>query len=172
MDSVYVNWSGHRVKLTWCPNKTRSNCEKITSVHGCCFYEGKILLVHIKDRGFNFPGGHLEGAETPEEAFHREAFEEGYVKGNIQYIGLIEVSHEENPLFDSKGKYPMIGYQMFFRMDIEECLPFLRQNESISRIWVEPNEVQYVINDHALALSVLEEALKLNQCIGKNMTKN
>lgn len=45
-------------------------------------------------------------------------------------------------------------------MDIEECCPFLRENETTSRIWVEPQEVPYVMNDHKLSLLVLEEALK------------
>lgn len=64
-----------------------------------------------------------------EEAFHREAFEEGYVKRPINYLGAIAVSHEENPLFNANSKYPLIGYQMFYYMEIQECLPFLRKHE-------------------------------------------
>ncbi|WP_235851574.1 hypothetical protein [Heyndrickxia camelliae] len=44
--------------------------------------------------------------ETPEQAFHREAFEEGYVKGELKYLGAIEVNHKENPHFNPNGKYP------------------------------------------------------------------
>jgi 8-oxo-dGTP diphosphatase len=159
-EHIYVNWGGHHVKLTWLPLKQIDDIKQVTSVHGCCFSEGKVLLVHVKDRGFNMPGGHVETGETPEEAFHREAFEEGYVKGSIRYIGAIEVSHEDNPLFIPGGKYPLKGYQLFYRMDIEKCFPFRRENESISRIWVEPEEVPYVINDHQLSLRILEEAVK------------
>ncbi|TDX99777.1 UNVERIFIED_CONTAM: hypothetical protein BJ099_11598 [Lysinibacillus xylanilyticus] len=79
--------------------------------------------------------------------------------GNINYIGAIEVSHEVNPLFNSDSKYPLIGYQMFYSMEIQECLPFLREHETISRIWVEPQEVPYVINDHEFAHIVLQAAL-------------
>ncbi len=157
-NQIYVNWGGH-VKLTWLPMKNINDYNKITSVHGYCFYKGNILLVNVSDRGFNIPGGHLEKRETPEEAFHREAYEEGYVKGAIQYIGAIEVSHEDNPLFVTDGKYPLIGYQVFYKMNIEECLPFLRENETTTRIWVEPEEVPYIINDHELSLLVLKEAL-------------
>lgn len=91
---------------------------------------------------------------------HREAYEEGYVKGNIRYIGMIEVSHEENSLFDPNGKYPKIGYQLFYLMDITECHPFKRKNESTARIWVEPVEVPYIIDDHQLTFLILKEAIK------------
>ena len=48
-------------------------------------------------------------------------------------------------------------------MDIENCLPFLRENETLSRIWVEPEEVPYVINDHELSTLVLTDALKMGK---------
>ncbi|WP_433596348.1 NUDIX hydrolase [Lysinibacillus xylanilyticus] len=158
-NQTYVNWSGHHLKLTWLQNYRIDDFSKVTSVHGVCFYQGNVLLVHVDGRGFNFPGGHIENGETPEEAFHREALEEGYVMGNINYIGAIEVSHEENPLFNTDSKYPLIGYQMFYSMEIQECLTFLREHETISRIWVEPEEVPYVINDHEFAHIVLQAAL-------------
>ncbi|WP_374966875.1 NUDIX hydrolase [Lysinibacillus sp. RS5] len=158
-NQIYANWSGHHVKLTWLPHKKIDDYSKVTSVHGVCFYNGNVLLVHVDGRGFNFPGGHIEKRETPEDTMHREAFEEGYVKGHINYIGAIEVSHEENPLFNAAGKYPLIGYQMFYRIDIQKCLPFLREHETISRIWVEPEEVAYVINDHEISQLIIQEAV-------------
>ncbi|MEC1178438.1 NUDIX domain-containing protein [Metasolibacillus meyeri] len=141
-NQIYVNWGGHRVKLTWLPNKAM-DIQKVTSVHGYCFYQGNILLVNVEGRGFSIPGGHVEKGESPEETFLREAYEEAYVEGNIQYLGAIEVNHEENPLFVESGKYPLIGYQLFYRMDIEKCHPFLRENETIARIWVEPKEKKF-----------------------------
>ncbi|MBS4172959.1 NUDIX domain-containing protein [Bacillus sp. FJAT-49736] len=159
MNHAYVNWDGQCIKLTWIPNY-QAKIELVTSVHGYCFLDGKIMLVHIKNRGFNMPGGHIEVNETPEETFHREAYEEGYVKGNIQYLGALEVNHTENTLFDVNGKYPIIGYQLFYRMDITECLSFLREHESIARIWIEPDQVPFVMENHPLALAILENALK------------
>ncbi|MFE8702935.1 NUDIX domain-containing protein [Cytobacillus sp. FJAT-54145] len=158
VNQIYENWGGYPVKLTWL-SKEKPQLSKVTSVHAYCFHQGKILLVKVEGRGFNIPGGHIDEGETPEEALHREVIEEGYVKGAIKYIGALEVSHEENPLFNPAGKYPLIGYQMFYRMDIEECLPFLREHEAISRIWVEPEEIPYVMNDHKLSLLILQDAL-------------
>lgn len=157
-NSVRVQWGSGLVELTWSSSAEMPPVDKITSVHGCCFHQGKVLLVDIEGRGFNFPGGHVEPGETPEEAFHREVMEEGYVKGKVSRMGMIKVSHEHNPDFDPKGKYPLIGYQVFYRMEIEEVMPFLRNNESSCRIWAEPQEVPYVIDDHELALEILREA--------------
>ncbi|MFD1737742.1 NUDIX hydrolase [Bacillus salitolerans] len=149
------------MKLTWIPVKVLPDPSKITSVHGLCFEKGKMVVVHVKGRGFNNPGGHIEKGETPEEAFHREAYEEASVRGNIQLVGMIEVSHEENPLYDQNGKYPLIGYQLYYRMDIIECLPFQREHETTCRIWVEPEEYPYIIDDHELSLLALKEALRM-----------
>lgn len=46
-------------------------------------------------------------------------------------------------------------------MAIQECLPFLREHETITRIWVEPEEVPYIIHDHELAHVILQEALTM-----------
>lgn len=158
LNEIYVNWGGNQVKLTWLAKKI-VDVQKVTSVHGYCFYKGNVLLVNVDGRGFNIPGGHVEKGEIPEETIRREAYEEGYVEGNIQYLGAIEVNHEDNPLFVEGGKYPLIGYQLFYRMDIEKCYPFLRKYETTTRIWVEPEEVPHVMNDHKLSLLVLKEAI-------------
>lgn len=99
--------------------------KKVTSVHAVCIKDEKVLLAHIKHRWFNYSGGHMETGEKVDEAILRETYEEDYVKGTIKYIGSFEVSHKENPFFDSSGKYPVIAYQAFYRMDVTECLPFL-----------------------------------------------
>lgn len=56
--NLYVNWGGHKVKLTWLPKKI-IDIQKVTSIHGYCFYKGSILLVNVEGRGFNIPGGHV-----------------------------------------------------------------------------------------------------------------
>lgn len=160
-NQIFVDWGESKVKLKWESKKSISQNEIVTSVHCYCFYKGKILLVHVKKRGFTCPGGHIEIGETPEDTIHREVYEEGYVKGKIYYLGAIQVSHEDNPNFSEKGKYPLIGYQLFYKMDIEECLPFLREYETLSRIWIEPEEFPYVVKDHDLTLLILKEALRI-----------
>ncbi|MCJ8011942.1 NUDIX domain-containing protein [Paenibacillus sp. KQZ6P-2] len=161
--SIRELWNRHKVKLTWVAGGEQPDPALVTSVHGICLYQGHVLAVHVQGRGFNLPGGHVELEETPEEAFHREAMEEGSVKGTAVYLGKMEVSHEEDEHFDPNGKYPMIGYQLFYRMDITERLPFSREHECLSRIWVEPEEFRHVVSEHRLIGLVLEEALKRDE---------
>jgi len=157
--TIYDNWGGHHVKLTWMATTTLPDVKYVTSVHGVCIDKDKVLLVRVTDRGFNLPGGHVEENESPEEALIRECMEEGYVEcDSISLIGMIIVSHEENPMFDVKGKYPLIGYQLFFRTNVTRSLPYKRENECLTRIWVEPEEIPYVINDHILSHSIVNEA--------------
>jgi len=159
--TIYADWGGHHVKLTWLPGTEGPDPALVTSVHGVCIDQGKIMLVHVTGRGFNLPGGHVEAGESPEETILRECMEEGYVRcANPCLIGAIQVSHEENPRFDPNGKYPLIGYQLFYRTDVTECLPYLREHECTSRIWVEPGLAAYVMEDHNLAYLIVEEALR------------
>ncbi len=161
LQSIYVKWGGGNVRLTWIPDMDLSADTIFTSVHAVCVKGEQILLTQIPNRGFNFPGGHIEQGEWLEETIHREVYEEAYVKGTLRYLGAIEVSHKENPMFDPHGKYPLIGYQAFYRLVVTECMPFLREYEATTRIWVEPSEVPFVMNDHGLAVEILQEALSI-----------
>lgn len=79
MQTIFVDWGGNNVKLTWMPRMKLTESLIVTSVHAVCFKDGKVLLSQIKNRGFNYPGGHLEIGEKVEEAILRETYEEGYV---------------------------------------------------------------------------------------------
>jgi len=89
MTTTYVNWGESRVKLTWEKNSVLPPYDLITSVHGFCFREDQLLLIDLIDRRWDFPGGHIEPEETPEECFKREALEEGYIEGECELLGYI-----------------------------------------------------------------------------------
>ncbi|MBM7588056.1 hypothetical protein JOC86_004631 [Bacillus pakistanensis] len=81
------------------------------------------------------------------------------MKGKSTFIGFIEVSHEHNPLINPHGKYPLVGYQLFYRMDILKKYKFKREHESGCRIWVEPEELPFVIQDHELVNDIVQAAV-------------
>ncbi|MFZ5826741.1 MAG: NUDIX domain-containing protein [Bacillota bacterium] len=145
------------MRITFMPGAPLPSTELVTSAHGFCFHEGKVMLVNLNHRGGDIPGGHREGDESPAEAFAREAREEGYVEGRCTYIGCCEISHMENPAWQPGSKYPLVGYQVFYRMDIERILPFDAAFEASHRLFLDPADVPrhhhnwQPILDHVLA---------------------
>lgn len=147
MITIYANWGEAKVKLTWkCDNQLPIR-NLITSVHGFCFHKNKLLLVNLEHRGWDFPGGHIESKETPEECFKREAMEEGYVGGSCQLLGYIIVDHNGNPKWDENSRYPKIGYQVFYHMNIDQLYNFEAEYESVERIFINPNEITNYYHD-------------------------
>jgi 8-oxo-dGTP diphosphatase len=160
MTTTYVNWGDAKLKLTWVPDDRLPQQNLITSVHGFCFHENKLLLVDLHHRGWDFPGGHIEMGETPEDCFKREAMEEGYVQGSCHLLGYIVVDHNENPKWDESSKYPKVGYQVFYRMNITQMQSFEGEHESSQRIFINPKEVANYYHDwHELYQEILDVAL-------------
>lgn len=163
MQSMYVNWGprgGYNLKLTWMP-ELMPDRQVVTSVHAFCFHDGQLLMVNLNERGWDFPGGHIEAGETVESCVYREVMEEAYVKGNCTLLGSIEVNHEKNPLWNESSPYPKVGYQVFYRMDITEFLPFEGDFESSERTLINPDKVgDYYKGWHELYEAVMKLALQ------------
>ncbi|MCA1058837.1 NUDIX domain-containing protein [Rossellomorea aquimaris] len=139
--STYVLWGKSKVKLTWMEDFTLPDTSRITSVHGFCFKNKKLLLVKLHKRGWDFPGGHLEEGESPEECLKREVMEEAYVSGPLHLLGYVIVDHHDNPHWNEESPYPKVGYQLFYQMNVEEEFSFEGEYESLERCWIDPDHV-------------------------------
>lgn len=158
--TTHVDWGGHKLKLTWKPGLLPKT-ELITSVHGFCFEDEKLIMVDLNDRGWDFPGGHIEVGETAEDYFRRVAMEEGYVEGECLLLGAIEIDHNENPLWNEQCPYPKIGYQVFYRMNITHLHHFNAEFESTRRIFIQPEVAsKYHKGWHAVFEEILQVARK------------
>ncbi|SFC75296.1 NUDIX domain-containing protein [Bacillus sp. 491mf] len=163
MTTIYANYGLETVKLTWKEVNELPPRELITSVHGFCFYNNEVLLVNLNERGWDFPGGHIELDETPESCFQREVMEEGYVEGICTFLGYIIVDHSENMSWNEKSPYPKIGYQPFYCMDITTVHDFAGKYESMNRIFIEPSKVNHYYSKwNALYEEIFHCALNLN----------
>ena len=74
--------------------------EKVSAVFLVAFQVGKLLSIQ-NERGWDIPGGHIEGDEEPFEALQREVLEEAgaEVRSAVPYAILSSVSSPKVMLF-------------------------------------------------------------------------
>jgi 8-oxo-dGTP pyrophosphatase MutT (NUDIX family) len=140
MTTLKTAWGKHPVTLTWVPSAKVPEDYTVTSTHGFCFEDGQVYMVNLDSRGWDFPGGHMEQGETPEECFAREAMEEACIEGDATILGYILVDNREDPHHDP-SKYPKIGCQVYYRMDVTKVHDFVQDFESSERAVFTPEEV-------------------------------
>lgn len=160
MTNLTTKWGKHTVILTWVPAKELRDSLHVTSTHGFCFHEGQAVLVNLDSRGWDIPGGHMEAGETPEECFAREAMEEASIAGDAEMLGYILVDNRQDPHF-VPGKYPEIGCQVFYRMNVTDYLPFEGVFEASERRLVDPAQIaEHHDGWNVIMDAILAEALK------------
>jgi ADP-ribose pyrophosphatase YjhB (NUDIX family) len=72
---------------------------KTQSVFMMAFEDENILLANVHGKGWDIPGGHIEGGETPEEAIVRIMFEETGASLLVSgLLGYVEITlHGDKP---------------------------------------------------------------------------
>lgn len=134
MTTTRTMWGSHPVKITFVPATVAPEGYTVSSTCGFCFLDGEVVMVNLDSRGWDLPGGHMEAGETPEECFAREAMEEACISGTSEMIGYLLVDNREDPSFDeATSKYPAVGCQIYFRMDVEQVHDFVQDFESSER---------------------------------------
>ena len=94
--------------------------ELIVTVHTLCFKEDKILMALVDDRGWDFPGGHIEPGESLEEALIREIYEEtGASIKNTKPVAHLKLNVLSQKPHNWNYPYP-VGYLLFYYADFEK----------------------------------------------------
>jgi 8-oxo-dGTP diphosphatase len=85
----------------------------VTAVKVYAVQDGSLLLTKV-GRGWDLPGGHIEGGETPEVALRREIMEEtGATVDSIKLIGYLRITNtKEN---ERNKRYPKQSCILIFK---------------------------------------------------------
>lgn len=122
-----------------------------------CRYNGRWLLTHHKERGWEFPGGKAETGEAIEEAARREVYEEtGAVLKCLEYIGEYEVS-TKNGSFVKAIFYGEAGQVEKKAQYYETNGPVLIEGNLIDQRWGE--KFSFIMKDQVVERS-LEKILE------------
>ena len=112
----------------------------ITSALALAFMGQSILMTNLNARGWDIPGGHLEVGESPEEALHREVWEEtGAQLANAQLLGYQRIRLYAACPPNYRYPYPE-SYQTLFFATVAEMLKFIPTEEARERALFAPSE--------------------------------
>jgi len=82
----------------------------------------QIAIVQVRSRGWDIPGGHREGKETPAQTIQREIAEEIGLQIHLQNVEPVGYTKLEVPNAGSEYKYGSNSYMLYSVVRIDECL--------------------------------------------------
>lgn len=125
------------------------------------FAGDRLLQTHLRKRGWDVIGGHIEPGETPEEAACREAYEEAAAKlGPLHVLGYQRLQVSGPRPASYTHPYP-ISYQIFYWAHIESFDDFSPTEEASERglfPLAEALELRWVQEHRELYLAALSAA--------------
>lgn len=118
--------------------------EHVTSVAAIPFTaDGKLVVVRLRHRGLDLPGGHVELHETSaEQTLRREVMEESCMTvGKLVLVETIKSDYFDTP-----------SYMQLYAVLVDELYEFVASDEANERVIVSPDEfiAQYEAGDKEL----------------------
>jgi 8-oxo-dGTP diphosphatase len=123
----------------------------IRAASACVWREGKVLLVKRQEGVWAFPGGKIEGDESPIDTAHRELMEETGVAADLQQlVGRYEI-------IAPRARY-VISCYTGFHLSGEG----VAQSDALDAVWVLPTQTTklFLAPNIAKALMVAQHLLK------------
>lgn len=114
--------------------------ELVTSVFGLCFKGRDLLMINHEKRGWDVPGGHVEGRESLEETLQREVLEEADARiGRAAQLGVVKITMPGARPPDYRYPFP-VSYMVACHAQVAELLPFAGRFETTDRALLTPND--------------------------------
>jgi|GEM_PF-377667 8-oxo-dGTP diphosphatase len=136
----------------------------ITAAFVFAFDGDRLLMTHLKARGWDLPGGHTEPGETPEQTARREVYEETGARLNqITCFAHAHIHLNAPKPTDYKYPYPD-SYMVFYWAHIDTLEPFTENDESRDRQTFDPEnarQLDFVKNNLSLYYAAFEAAVDL-----------
>jgi 8-oxo-dGTP pyrophosphatase MutT (NUDIX family) len=114
----------------------------ITTALALVFDHRCLLMTHLRHRGWDIPGGHIELGETPEQAVHREVLEEtGATLNKVNLLGYQHIHLLGKKTTNSRYPYPD-SYQVIYLARLGSLGAFQNTKEVSDRALFTPSEAR------------------------------
>ena len=130
-----------------------------SAAFGFVFNKDKVLLIRLKKRGWDIPGGKIDAGETPAQTVIREIQEEASARVHVrELVGIHELEFLGTKNDEYRWPYP-VNAHIFFLCRLETLEPFHKNSESSERGFFSPQEA-LLIPTMANYEELYEEALR------------